>query len=1254
MRTAVLARFRGAIGFSPSFALQNVAVFVVVGVLYAGGAELSWWVFAAHIGFAFFPPAGLTLAALVLLPRRYWAAVLLAIWSVEIAVDRQHGLSSAVAVGYALANSLEPVVGALLLQRTWDRRANIDTRRGMTQFILSAVVAGPAAGALVGGATKALDASTSWPEEVAHFWAGDSLGVLAVGAAILALYNPKAKVALERIPEGLALLSATAVLGVLTFRDANIPPSMLVLPVLIWAAARFTSIGVAIVGATVAFGANLATAQGHGPFAAIDSLTPPSRLAVTQLFVATMILTAWFVAIEASERAEAITQQARERAARERAEALQGIGALSGSLLRSLSVDEVADIADHHARATLGASTILTLQPTTNDRTRFETFGSRVEEADPDGVVRRSSSFIDADVPTPGSDAARERRIVIAQSVEQLDHLYSDLASAYRASGVRSVIGIPLRDGLGVTGAIAFEFPCPQPFDDAYVALLVAFVDVVGQALERSLAHSSERRRLRVVERTSRLASGLASADTTQAVLDVVSELLPGLVEPANLTVVTNRLDGTPPRVVRDPTGAASHQDLPRALLMSLQLAMRTDQVVVLRGPQDLMDLGAGATLADWLGWNSLVAVPVSWAGRQFGGFAITLEPPLFLNETQIAQLQLVAEIIAQSFARAEAFEEHRIGRRFADALQESTDALAHVSPGLVHLASMASVVEQATAVLRADSAALFAVEGERVRVTNVHGGLRKSVVEWPDFASTDANPIVDAARSASMVVVPDEDAWADRYPHLRMPASHIAVVVVPLSRGVQNPDVVLALAFADPATLTNQTLRLLPFMAMRWVDQLDRASLAEREDMARSRLASLQLVTADLATARSEADLADAVTRGTAVVFGARHVALGAIELGAATPRAIGSTADFVDQGWIGMAGGPAAAAMHERRAIYVRSQDEMVTRFPSIAASAALAGSMGLAAVPLRSRRRTVGVLVLEFGATTAFGDLDTRLLESFADLCGQALERLRLADHEHQAALELQHAMLGEPDDVPWLVADFAYRPADRRLDVGGDWYDVIELPRNRIGLVVGDVVGHNVTAAATMGQLRSAVRALAPLIEDPGALVTQLESFVAGLDAAKSTTLMYAVFDPSSRTLRYHSAGHPPAMLVDDKGARFLEQGRGTPVGTIVRSRHTAVAVIPVGAALVMYTDGLVERRGESLDVGLGRLAAAVRELHQRAGWQCRSLVDAMTVGTEPRDDIAVLTIRPEVMAPTADREIDLGDSPLGRLAAQRDG
>ncbi|GGW60530.1 histidine kinase [Streptomyces lucensis JCM 4490] len=234
----------------------------------------------------------------------------------------------------------------------------------------------------------------------------------------------------------------------------------------------------------------------------------------------------------------------------------------------------------------------------------------------------------------------------------------------------------------------------------------------------------------------------------------------------------------------------------------------------------------------------------------------------------------------------------------------------------------------------------------------------------------------------------------------------------------------------------------------------------------------------------------------------------------------------------------------------------------------------------------------LWVETGRHRPFGDEDQLLLAVLAGQLAQALARAHQFDQQRVTALALQRAILG-PSELPGGFA-VRYEPATPPLEVGGDWYDTIALPDGRIGIVVGDCVGRGLEAAAVMGQLRSACRALFLQDTGPGRTLAALDHFATGVAAAVCTTVFCGVLDPGSGVLTYASAGHPPGILAGPDGAtKLLEEGRSLPLGVRPgRVRPEATTVLPVRSTLLLYTDGLVERRRQALSTGIRRACDAL--------------------------------------------------------------
>lgn len=273
--------------------------------------------------------------------------------------------------------------------------------------------------------------------------------------------------------------------------------------------------------------------------------------------------------------------------------------------------------------------------------------------------------------------------------------------------------------------------------------------------------------------------------------------------------------------------------------------------------------------------------------------------------------------------------------------------------------------------------------------------------------------------------------------------------------------------------------------------------------------------------------------------------------------------------------------------------------------------------------------GVLVvwLDLVERRPFTLEDQTLLTVLAGRLGQGLQRVYQVDQQRETALALQHAILG-PAELPHGFA-VRYQAASRPLQVGGDWYDVVDLDDGRIAMVVGDCVGHGLAAATVMGQVRSACRALLFDNPSPGAALAGMDRFAARLPGAQCTTAVCAVLDPKTGELVYSSAGHPPPVLVEADGTtRKLDEGHTIALG--VRpdwSRPEARLTIPARATLLLYTDGLVERRRVTLEHGISRAAGLVQDGRDST---LDELADQIMSGLAPgggyQDDVVLLLYR----------------------------
>jgi serine phosphatase RsbU (regulator of sigma subunit)/integral membrane sensor domain MASE1/anti-sigma regulatory factor (Ser/Thr protein kinase) len=284
------------------------------------------------------------------------------------------------------------------------------------------------------------------------------------------------------------------------------------------------------------------------------------------------------------------------------------------------------------------------------------------------------------------------------------------------------------------------------------------------------------------------------------------------------------------------------------------------------------------------------------------------------------------------------------------------------------------------------------------------------------------------------------------------------------------------------------------------------------------------------------------------------------------------------------------------------------------------------GAALVLVKLQIATFTVAGLLIAAESHERELATRAAAR-ATLDSKAMELERRRNHE--LAVRIQRGLL--PDRLlskPGIDIAARYETASHALVVGGDWYDTIDLGGDRIGLAVGDIVGHGIDAMVSMGRLRTALTALALHNDEPASLLMELDEFVGGPSGADYATVIYVIVDLRRQSVQYASAGHPPGLLVSPDGSTiWLDKGQTEPLYGQKSKRHQASAPFEPGWSLILYSDGLVEQRGESLSVGLARLERQASRLASGTpDAMCTELFDSLVSGSPQGDDAVVLVLR----------------------------
>ena len=418
------------------------------------------------------------------------------------------------------------------------------------------------------------------------------------------------------------------------------------------------------------------------------------------------------------------------------------------------------------------------------------------------------------------------------------------------------------------------------------------------------------------------------------------------------------------------------------------------------------------------------------------------------------------------------------------------------------------------------------------------------------------------------------------------------------------------------------------------------RGRLTEQLSAAALRTARLQQATSMLAEALTVEQVVEVITEVGRTAIGALRSAVALLEPDGARLRVVN------DDGMLGaldMAGGELSLeapsvitkAIASRKPVLVEDPDDLRRQFEGELeidqARISASDERSWVGLPLITAGAPLGALRFSFSRPRRITEEERVFLEALCGQCALAVERAGLYEREHKTAETLQRSLL--PDvlpSVPGLVLTALYRPVTRNMEIGGDWYDGFRLADQRLAVAVGDVMGKGLTAAAGMGRVRNALRALALTDPRPAAVLGGLDRLFSATEREEQvTTVAYLVIDPETGEGVLGNAGHLPALILEaGQPPRFDQVEAGTPLGWASPRKQHAFSLQP-GSIAVFYSDGLVENRNRGLDAGLEELAAvAARADAATLAYPERLLeylVDRMLAGHEQDDDVTVLVI-----------------------------
>ena len=561
-------------------------------------------------------------------------------------------------------------------------------------------------------------------------------------------------------------------------------------------------------------------------------------------------------------------------------------------------------------------------------------------------------------------------------------------------------------------------------------------------------------------------------------------------------------------------------------------------------------------------------------------------------------EARLLAEVASLSAA-------HRSTERAAR-LQSVTAALARAAtPSDV----AAVVVSEGVSALGAVGGSLLIPEDDHLRVPGAVG-YSADLLARLDAEPLDADlPAAVALRTAVPVWIESGDERDAQFPLLAdLEPATLALCAVPLSSAGRVLGV-LRFSFDAPRLFDADARRFTTALAAQTAQALDRTTLFVAERAAKERWVHLSEASQALS---SSLEPAETLSRLTALLVPrlADWAVVHLYEPGAGPPQ-VGAMAHrdpAVVEALRGMvmaqpldvdAPGGVGEVIRTRRSLrYSRVPDHVrdraVAAAPRAELRAAIDPTTGIA-VPLIARGRVLGALAIARTSGAAYTQDDLEFVEDLAARAGVAMLNAQQYQRERDVAVTLQRSLLPQTlPRLPGLRLAWRYLPGGTGSDIGGDWYDVIPIGDGTVGLVIGDVMGRGVQAAAVMGQLRATARAYATADLRPREVLERLDLAVGGLEQSQITTVLYGVLDLASGELVVASAGHLPPLVVPTAGEpHYLDVTPGPPLGTGSPSYDEHRVVLAPGTTLLLYTDGLVEDHERPVDVGLDLLRDAAR-------------------------------------------------------------
>ena len=795
--------------------------------------------------------------------------------------------------------------------------------------------------------------------------------------------------------------------------------------------------------------------------------------------------------------------------------------------------------------------------------------------------------------------------------------------ASWAEEGVRALVGVPLVVDQAVLGVAVVGSRTDRVFGDADIQLLTEAAERAAWAVQNGLLLASERdaraTAATVSERLARLqamSEELLTDLTVDSVVTTVVERGLSLIgafagsvwrfDPSGGGLVLHGVVGYPAEVVDrwrvlplDSDSPAAEAALTGQRVVLASVAERDARYPSLRGRGSVGE--------------AFVAVPLIVREETIGVLGLGFVHARELDEDGLAFIDAAAVQCAAAMHRALIVESQQ--QSLADAQQYAARlaALQRLTAALADARdpqrTFDVIVEELTRAVDAAMVALCALDEDEgvMRVVASHGLAPEVADSFGEFPYRAGLPATDALLERRPVLVYDADDLRTRYPVLeRYGPEGRAWAALPLVIG-DHAVGALALALPAPQRFPPEDVEYLVALADQCGHALERARLLDVEATSRARLEVLaeagRIFTAPLDVQLTSLQFCRLLVGriGDAASVHLREpdgsYAIAAIEH--VDPEQAAAAVQIVEQlpSWVTDVYDGILDSGESMLFSHIGVEDSLSTvTDPQLREVLAQAPATSSIALPLIAGGHALGVLSVTTvaGGSRPLVPADREQLEELAGRLALAIDGARLLRQQTEIAHTLQRSLLpASLPQVPGAEVAVRYLPGAEGVDVGGDFYDVIPLPSGRVGLVVGDVMGRGIRAAAVMGQLRAAVRSYSLEGHSPANLLTRLDRLVGTLEEGLLVTALYAEWDPGRAIAICSLAGHlPPLLRLPGGEPSYVEIDPGVPLGVGVQSYVEVEVDLPPGALLLAYTDGLVEGPDLPVEDGMRRLAAAV--------------------------------------------------------------